>query len=295
MSQSLGRGLASLIPQKKYSSPVSASAQSLAPQAAVPDGERILKISLGRIKPNPLQPRTEFKEEELNDLVESIKEHGLLQPIVVGRCGDNYELIAGERRLRAAKLAGLTEISAIVRDGASLECQKLELALVENIQRQNLNPVEEARAYQKLMETYRLTQEQAAKRMGKSRSVLANTIRILSLPEKIQKAIISGDISKTHARVLAGLKTEKEQMDFLKRILSDHYTTNAAEEAVQKVSVKQHSRRLNADPVLAEKEECLREKLSTKVRIKKTGQIGRIVIEFYSEEELGEIVKKIIE
>ena len=185
-------------PVAKPSEPTGAAAPAPAVKAADPmasiDRDSVVKVPLHKIAPNPEQPRVQFDKEKLAELAQSIQEHGILQPLVVTRKGENYELIAGERRLQASKLAGIAEVPVIIRDAD--ERTKLELAIIENTQRHNLNPIEEAKAYLRLMEEYGLHQEEVAKKMGKSRSVVANTVRLLHLPVEIQRAVIEGKISE---------------------------------------------------------------------------------------------------
>lgn len=281
----LGRGLSSLIPPKITKEAVSKIDQL--------GGERrILEIPVDKIQPNPLQPRTEFTHSDLEDLINSIKLYGVIQPLIVTDLGDgNYQLIAGERRLRASKIAGLAKAPVIVRKAEDQE--KLELALIENIQRKNLNALEEAVAYQKLIDEFNLTQEEAAKRLGKSRTVITNALRLLTLPEEIQKAIIEDKITAGHARVIAGLQDPKEQLEFLKKIVRFGLNVRDTENVAKKVMVKTHTRTVGNDPASSERENKLREALGTKVNIKKSGKGGEIVINFYSTEELDGIIKKI--
>lgn len=282
----LGKGLASLIPSKV-----------LQPSAVDPEitvgGEQIVHVSVAGITPNPNQPRREFNEQALQELAASIKEYGILQPLVVTEVGDGtYEIVAGERRYRAAKLLHLDTVPVIVREAGELE--KLELGLIENIQRQDLNPIERAEAYHRLIDEFNLTQEEAAERVGKTRSYLANALRLLTLPTEIQVAVAQGKVSEGHARVIAGLPTEKEQMEFYRQVLDHKLTVRQTEDAARKVSVKNYTRRaVVKDPALLEKEAILRQFFGTKVKIKKTGSAGQIEIQFFSEEELEGIMKRL--
>lgn len=281
MSYGLGRGLNSLIPSKKVLRAFS--------EAEAPSGVRLVDVPVKNIRPNPKQPREDFGYQDLEDLINSIKEHGILQPLVVTKVdGENYELIAGERRYRAAKFLNLRAVPAIVRSAKDQE--KLEWALVENIQRKNLNPIEEARAYDRLMQEFNLTQEKVAERVGKSRPVVANTLRLLTLPEEIQQALRAGKIKESHARTLLGLPDERTRLKYFSKILKNCMTVRDAESAVRKARGSKQSK---ISPVLAAKEEVLRGVLGTKVEIKKRGERGKVVIHFYSEEELSGLVKKI--
>lgn len=281
----LGRGLGSLIPQKNTTSP-----KIIAKEPQLHEGAGVHFIEVDKIIPNPKQPREYFSDSGMEDLSSSIKEHGILQPLVVSPLADGrYELIAGERRLRAAKLAGLKHAPALVREVKDHE--KLELALIENIQRQNLNPIEEAAGYRRLMDEFNLSQDEVGKKIGKSRPVVANMLRLLSLPEEIRKAVAHGKISASAGRVLAGVKDAAEQMDLFKKMLSG-LTVSEGEARSRLSKPEAHTRRAIKDPYLSDLEDKLRGVLETKVDIKKSGKTGKIVIEFYSDEELQKIVKK---
>lgn len=281
MPHGLGRGLSSLIPSRKV-------IQAISPNE-VPSGAKLVDVPVKNIRPNPKQPREDFGYQDLEDLINSIKEHGIIQPLIVTRVdGENYELIAGERRYRAAKFLNLRTVPAIVRTARDQE--KLELALIENIQRKNLNPIEEGRAYQRLMDEFNLTQEEVAVRVGKSRPVIANTLRLLNLPEEILQALRSGKIKESHGRTLLSLPDKKSQLKYFSRILKNEMTVRDTENAVRKIK---GVRQKNVDPALAAKEELLRGVFGTKVEIKKRGSKGQIVIYFYSDEEYGDIIRKI--
>ena len=282
MSYGLGRGLNSLIPAKKI-------VQVFSKDDISQRGDRLLDIPIENIKPNPKQPRLDFSQDELEELMQSIREHGILQPLVVSKIDDeNYELIAGERRFRSAKFLNLKTVPAIVR--TVNEQEKLELALIENIQRENLNSIEEARAFRQLMDEFNLTQEDVAKRVGKSRPAVANTVRLLNLPEEIQQAVREGKIKESHARTLLSFENQADQLKYFRQILKNDMTVRETENIVKKAHGKKIS---GADPNLTAKEETLRGVLGTKVEIKKTGRGGQVIIHFYSEEELGGIIKKI--
>ena len=284
----LGRGLGSLIPNKKTAKEI-LGADS--PVAEILDTrEKISQLPVGQITPNPHQPRAAISDEDLAELVESIKEHGIIQPLIVTKAPNGWQLIAGERRWRSAKLAGLDKVPAIVRE--MNEQKKMEVALIENLQRKNLNPLETAFAYQKLIDEFNLTQEQLSKRVGKSRPAVANTLRILTVAEEVKEAIRDGRISEGHARVLAGLPIA-DQLITLKKILSESLTVRETEKAGKQVVVKKHLRKVSYDPELKAKEDLLQEALGTKVEIKKYGPSGQIIIKFFSEEELKNIVDKI--
>jgi ParB family chromosome partitioning protein len=224
----------------------------------------------------------------MEELVSSVKEHGIIQPLIVSLKGENYELVAGERRLRAAKFLNLRQVPAIIRDVN--EHQKLEWALIENLQRQNLNPIEEAAGYRRLMDEFNLTQEDVSKKMGKSRPVVANMLRLLTLPDEMLNAVARGKISASAGRVLAGMKNPKEQADLFKKMLAG-LTVREGEITSQLHKPAAHTKRMIKDPFLSDLEEKLRGALQTKVDIKKSGKTGKIIIEFYSDEELQKIAK----
>lgn len=276
----LGKGLGSLIPSKNKPPVLDETSPVLA------GTEIVHQIPTELIVPNPHQPRSDFDVDGLEELTYSIRQHGILQPLVAMRIGEQYQLIAGERRLRAAKIVGLKTVPVLIRQAD--EQQQLELALVENIQRRNLNPIEEAVAYQRLMDEFNLTQEQAAQKVGKSRSVVANIVRLLSLPTEIQKGLIGGDISYSTARVIVGLPPE-QRLEFYRRVTQQHLTVREATHQAQKVEVKRHVRK-NKDPQIVAWEDELRHALSTKVGITKNGHQGRITIEFFSDEEFNAIM-----
>ncbi len=311
----LGRGLASLIPPRKddttpkgspFSYPEkksSGTAVSFPQEEAFPHTEESSMTSAGRgtpleipidsIVPNPHQPRFKFDESKLAELTESIREHGVLQPIVVTELsGGQYELIAGERRFQASKRAELKTIPAIVRKAD--EQEKLELAIIENVQRHDLNPIEEAKAYLRLAEEFRLHQDEIAKKMGKSRSAVANALRLLTLPIEIQRAIIEGRISEGHAKALLSIENSEKQRALFEMIVSGGMTVRETEAKVREISVKPHTRRShNLDPEITAKENELAERLKTKVKIVPVGKGGRVVIEFYSKEELEQFLGRL--
>lgn len=286
----LGKGLGSLIPKKPPAELVKKENEEI----IQPKKSEVVEIQTEKIEPNPMQPRQVFSHQELEELIESIKEHGIIQPLIVTKQVQGYQLIAGERRWRAAKVIGMEKVPAIIREVN--EQEKLELSLIENIQRKNLNPIEEAASFQRLMDEFNLTQDEIAKKLGKSRSKIANTIRLLHLPESIQKALVDEKITEGHARVILGLKTEKEQLDFLKKILQHDFTVREAERESQKISPRK-PRKLQRlkDPLTEAQTEDLRKRLNTKVEIKKLNGQGQIIIDFYSDEELNEIINKIKE
>lgn len=291
MPQGLGRGLGSLIPKKTTTFTPHQPIDGISEEEimVLNDSDRILKINPSRISINPQQPRTNFSEVALNELAESIKQHGIIQPLIVTRRGENFELIAGERRLRSAKLLGLNEVPVIVRE--EKEQKKLELALIENLQRENLNPLETARACKRLMDEFNITQEEAAKRVGKARSSLANALRLLTLPKEIQDALESGRISEAHAKYLLGLEGEAKQLNMLKKIVRQNLSVAETDKEIKRLGGTKSAK--TKDYFDRAKEEELESFLSTKVELRRQGRGGKIIIDFYSEEELNDIIKKI--
>ena len=276
----LGRGLASLIPQR----PTPAQGQ--------------LEIPIDRIRMNPYQPRRRVDSEALAQLAESIRTHGVIQPVLVTEQLDGYQLVAGERRLRAAQLAGLDRIPAVVRQLADRE--QLELALVENLLRADLNPIEEATAFRQLLDEFGFTQDQLASRMGRARSTVANTLRLLDMSQAVRDAVADGRLTEGHARAMAGLAERHEaslvahigerglsvrQTEELARRLRDaHEPKPGAEASVDRAT----------DPDLERVEEDLRQALGTKVSLARSRRGGRIVIEYYSDEDLGRLYERLV-
>lgn len=281
MSKGLGRGLDSLIP-------LSDDSQNTASDKSSKDQVQKYSLDISLIKPNPHQPRKKFNDAELQDLSESIKEHGVIQPLIVTKDGSDFILIAGERRLRASKLARLKEVPVVYRD--TNENQKLEVALIENIQRADLNPLEEAAAYKKLIDNFSLTQDDVSKKVGKARSTVANSLRLLSLPVEIKEGLREGKITEGHARAILALPSLEQQLALYNSILSGNLNVRQTESKI-KSGVLSQSR--EEDPHLKDIESNLSKELNTKVKIQKKGSGGRILIEYYSDEELERIVNKI--
>jgi ParB family chromosome partitioning protein len=255
---------------------------------------RIQEIELDKIVPNPYQPRKSFNPEALQELADSIREHGVIQPLVVTQTPTGYELVVGERRFRASQLAGLNRVPAIVK--VQLQDQtKLEVALIENIQRQELNPIEEAQAFDRLIKAFHLTQDQVAKKVGKSRPAITNTLRLLNLPAEIQRAVIEGTISEGHARAILGLADIEKQLLMYRLIVDQGLNVRQVETKVRELSAKRQMDAAAPDPKLMALETELRSKLGTQVKIQRQGRGGKITIEFFSEEELAELVHKMSE
>ncbi len=279
----LGKGLAALIPEDPISSLLNAEV----------DKESISNIELELIEPNEEQPRKEFEKESLEQLKDSIKEHGVIQPILVRKKGNKYEIIAGERRWRAAKAAKLNEIPCIIMEADDKKA--LKLALIENLQRENLNPIEEAHAYRSLIEEYNMTQEEVAQTIGKSRSYISNTIRLLNLDKEIIDYISKGQITSGHGRALLGIKNKEERLKAAKLIVEEKINVRQIEDmAKNKEKAKSKKKALERDPFIQEIEESLMRVLGTKVKLtlKKNG--GKIEIDFYSNEDLDRIIESIV-
>jgi len=258
--------------------------------------EKIIEIPVKDIRVNKHQPRHTFDQEKLNELAVSIQEHGVVQPIIVRNDEDGkYELVAGERRWRACQLIGVKRIPAIVKQLSEKETS--EIALIENIQREDLNPIEEAAAYRTLMAEYGLTQEELSKRVGKSRPFIANIVRLLSLSEPVKHMVLQGLISSGHARTLLTLPRVKEQEEVARKIALKGLSVRQTEQTVKDllaVKVRVKKKVTGEDPVIKELEERLRSKLSTKVRIKRGKRSGRIEIEYYGDDELQRLMETLL-
>jgi ParB family chromosome partitioning protein len=272
--QGLGRGLAALIPQRAH-----------APGS--------IEIPISRVSPNPRQPRQRIDQHDLETLAASISEHGVLQPILVTETLDGYQLVAGERRYRASQLAGLERIPAIVRQIADRE--QLELALVENLQREDLGPMEEAQAFRSLIDEFGMSPDEIASRVGRARSTVANTLRLLDLDPKVQSAVADGTISEGHARALGGLPVE-QQARVLGTVAEQQFSVRQTEELVRRLRTPRSVPAPEAprlDPDLERVEEELRRALGTKVTLARSRRGGRIIIEYYSDEELGQLYDRL--
>ena len=285
----LGRGLEALIPSGEY-------VEELSDNRA--RRRFALQIAIAEIKPNPEQPRRSFDPASLQELADSIRIHGILQPLLVREGMAGYELIAGERRLRAAEIAGLAEVPVIVHPGSGgrLE-ERLELALVENLQRTDLNAIEEARAIQRLLRDFGLTQEALAERIGKNRITISQSVRLLGLPEPAIKAIEGGAITAGHGVALLGLPTAAQQLVGLERVVREHWSVRQTEEWARvratEAGTRQPRRVAAADPETRAVEEEFRRALGTKVVLTRVKNGGRLTIEFYSNEELEALRRRL--
>lgn len=287
-NRGLGKGLGALIPELEE--------ENL-------EAQQLVDINL--IVPNPYQPRKEFSDEKLNELAESIRLHGVIQPLLVREFQGKYQLIAGERRLRASKLVGLTEVPIVIRE--MNDQTMMEVALVENLQREDLNPIEEAEAYRRLMEEFSLTQEEIAKRVGKSRPAIANTLRLLNLPSIVQSELAKGTLTMGHARPLLSLDSAEEQIRIWQKIQKEQLSVRQTEELIKQLNnpqgVSRETKKQNQnvivksdrDPNLLEIEEELQLSLGTKVVIKPMGNGGKIEISYFSIEDFERICEKLIQ
>ncbi|WP_033544037.1 ParB/RepB/Spo0J family partition protein [Planococcus sp. CAU13] len=274
MAKGLGKGINALFPGENLK-----------------NNEAVDLISISDIKANPYQPRKIFDEAALQELAESIKEHGILQPVVVRKAGKKFELVVGERRFRAAQLAKLKEIPAITKE--LTDQQMMELAILENLQREDLTPIEEAEAYQKLMEALNLTQEQLAFRLGKSRPHIANHVRLLALPKEVRELISDKKLSMGHGRTLLGLRSKKLIPETAERVVKDNLNVRQLEKLVQRINedVPRETIEKKKDIFIEEKQSELRDRFGTNVQIKKNKNKGKIEIEFFSEEDLERILE----
>lgn len=280
----LGKGINALIPEH--------------PDSGGPDDNtrQIIYINVDEIEPNPFQARTEFDTEHIDELMRSIQEKGVIQPITVNRVGQSYHLIAGERRWRATRQAGFETIPAIVHE---IESQQdlMELSLIENIQRENLTPIEEAEGYRALMDRCFLTQEQVAQKVGKNRSTVANLLRLLNLPLEIQDFLRQGRLQMGHARALLGLDDDDDRLELARRAAEEKLTAREVERAVnarrsgRDKKKKQKAEQRDDDPLVREQEERLQHRFGTAIHIRRGGNRGRIEIEFYDDGDLDRILE----
>jgi ParB family chromosome partitioning protein len=274
MTRGLGKGLGALITSN-----------------LIEEGEHVTDISVNEIRPNPYQPRKEFDPAAIEELSQSIKEHGIIQPLIVRKSIKGYELVAGERRLRAAKEAGLKKVPVVVKEYS--DQQLMEIALIENLQREDLNPLEEAEAYEKLIAHYSYTQEALAKKIGKSRPHVANMLRLLQLPQKIRRLVANSTLSMGHARALLPVEKEEVQLQLAQDVVKKGLSVRQLEELIKQLNVSRETKKKKVakkEPQLIEMEERLRTRFGTSVKIKKGSKRGKIEIDFYSNEDLQRIL-----
>ncbi|MFH1479540.1 MAG: ParB/RepB/Spo0J family partition protein [Candidatus Omnitrophota bacterium] len=276
----LGRGLGALIPER------SSIDKERILESKINQG--IANVPIDKIKANKYQPRGEFDKKALEDLANSIREKGVIQPVLIRAKQDEYELIAGERRFRAAQILNLKEIPAIIKDVSDLD--SFEISIIENVQREDLNPIDQAKAYKRLVDEFSMTQEKIADTIGKDRATVANILRLLKLPQKIQEYVSRGTISMGHARAILGLSDPKEQMRLCTKLVKNDLSVRDAERYAKKLGVSTVKKQSSVDPNLVSLEEHLREVLGTKVKILRSKKGGKIEIEFYSDSELEKII-----
>ncbi len=297
MAQALGKGLQSLIPQKK---PVGKTGSFGLNKWKKIQKESVFNVEVDKIRPNPSQPRKDLSEGSLKDLAGSIREHGVLQPLIVTKLEKatergrdmEYELVAGERRWRAARLAGLPHVPVIIRDSSAHE--KLEIALVENVQRENLNPVESALAFKQLKDDFGLTQEQVAKKVGKDRPTITNALRLLNLPQQVQEAIAAGKISAGHGRAVLSVSPE-HRMVLFRAIINGNLSRQQAEEKARSFSRASNSTgRGPKNKFFKEMEKRLKNVIGRRVSITKRGEVGHINIEFVDQKEMEKIADHLL-
>jgi len=315
----LGKGLSSLIPSKKQfqekvqeikGAPDTLISKNIDDSALLQGvkKESVFYIEVDKVKPNPYQPRHDFNEDELRQLADSIKEYGVIQPIIVSKIEKEtssgrkveYQIIAGERRLRAAKMAGHPQVPVIIR-GIARENQKLELALIENVQRSDLNAIEKAKAFRDLIENYKLNQKEIAEKIGKSPEAVSNTLRLLELPQDIQKGILDGKISEGHARAILAVSQPEKQRAFFAKVVSEGLSVRDAEELSREIKEISPNKKTKTNFALASNPEIinlvqkLEEMFGSKVLIRPKGGGAKLTIEFYSAEDLKDAIRKIIQ
>ena len=281
MARGLGKGIGALFPT-----------ETLESLETVQNEDAIEKISLDKLVVNPFQPRKTFDDEKIGELAQSIKEHGIIQPIVVRKKGKKFEIVVGERRYRAAKLANLEEVPAIIRE--MTEEQMMEVAILENLQREDLTPIEEAEAYQSLIEKLNFTQEELAKRLGKSRPYITNHMRLLQLPDEVRELVNNGKLSMGHGRTLLGLKNKRRIPEVAAKVVKHELNVRQLEALIKQLNEdvsRETEKPVKKDIFVQATETQLREYFGTNVQIKKSKNKGKIEIEFYSEDDLERILE----
>ncbi len=290
----LGKGLDSLISKDVNTQQLN---RGLIPDGS--DGEPVVKVRISQVEPNSEQPRKHFDEAGLAELADSIRQYGIISPLIVQNRGKYYEIIAGERRWRAARMAGIKEVPVIIRDIS--DQQRMEMSLIENIQREDLNPIEEARAYRRLLDEFNLKQDEVAQSVSKSRTTVTNSLRLLKLSDDVQQMVIEGQLTGGHARCLVSVEDEALQKQLAERIAEQNLSVRETEQLIRAVQDKSSGKKKPAkktdsrmDAVYADVAEQMRQILGTKVEIRRTGESGgRIEIEYYSPEELDRILQMI--
>jgi ParB family transcriptional regulator, chromosome partitioning protein len=278
MSKRLGKGLDALITSLH-----------------IDENDKVVQIPLAQLRPNPYQPRKHFNEDSIRELAESIKEHGVIQPIIVRRVLKGFEIIAGERRFRASQVCGLATVPAVERNFS--DQQAMEIALIENVQREDLNAMEIAVAYQSIIDQFSLTQEELSAKVGKSRSHIANFLRLLQLPESIKQYVSRGTLSMGHARAIVGVKDDKLKKELTEVTISNQWSVRELEEAVKKLEEEQPSKQKdkkkdkNKDPFIFQAEDQLRDLYRTTVKIKNQNNRGKIELLYYSKDDLDRLLE----
>ncbi|MFC4100755.1 ParB/RepB/Spo0J family partition protein [Paenibacillus xanthanilyticus] len=277
MSKRLGRGLDALIPS-----------------LSVSEEDKVVEVSLAELRPNPYQPRKTFDDDAIKELAESIRQHGVIQPIIVRSVLKGYEIIAGERRFRASQLCGNATVPAVVRSFS--DQQVMEIALIENLQREDLNAIELALAYQALMDKFDLTQEELSLKVGKSRSHIANFLRLLTLPEQIKENVSRGTLSMGHARALVGVKEESRRKELAELTMTNEWSVRQLEEAIQRLSQQVQPEKAKQilkrrDPYIEQLEESLRDQFKTTVKIKQQKDKGKIELLYYNKQDLERLLE----
>lgn len=278
MSKRLGRGLDALIPS-----------------LSVSEEDKVIEVQLAQLRANPYQPRKTFDDEAIKELAESIKQHGVIQPIIVRTVLKGYEIIAGERRFRASQLCGNSTIPAVVRNFSDM--QVMEIALIENLQREDLNAIELSLAYQALMDKFNLTQEELSMKVGKSRSHIANFLRLLSLPEQIKENVSRGTLSMGHARAIVGVKEDRRKKELVELTIANEWSVRQLEEAIKNLDqpapakTKESAASKKKDPYINEVEESLRDRFKTTVKIKQQKEKGRIELMYYNKQDLERLLE----
>lgn len=291
--KALGRGLSTLLPSK--SAQVAQPVTTQQEVKAVESG--LLKVSINLIDPNESQPRTEFRQEQLQELSDSIRINGVIQPLIVRKKGDRYELIAGERRWRASRMAELTEVPVVIQEIA--DDQILQVALIENIQREDLNAIETAIAFDRLAREFNLSHEEVGKRTGKDRSTVTNMVRLLRLPKEVQQMVANHQISMGHARAILSLPSEEMQRSAAEQVLSQGLSVRAVEQLVRKLMeppvIEEEKQAVRIDPNVKSAIDEMERSLGTRVRVVEKGKNrGRIEIEYYSQDDLDRIYQQIV-
>jgi len=290
--RALGRGLAALIPEADYSTPVNTTqTQTMGTKVTEQGDKAFFLCDINKLIPSTQQPRQKFDDMRLKELAESIKENGIIQPLIVRRRGNSYEIVAGERRWRAAKLAGMKEVQVVLKEMS--DKVTLQTALVENIQRSDLNSIEEAKAYKQLIEEYTMTQDELAHKLGKDRSSISNYLRLLKLPDYVQDSIVKGDLSTGHAKVLCSLESEenikKTTAEIIKKGLSVRETEALVDRSLNDKKTNKNNKE-DSTNLFGSIEDSLREKFKTKVKVKGKYERGSFMIEYFSKEDFERIL-----